>query len=180
MSALSQGSFINDVCCGEPYLMGVAYASLGFVVVAMDMPGMPLRDKAFRDKHYGRILSINGFEDRIAGIRQLAERFSYMDTSRVGIVSYDGATAPAMALLEKPEFYKVGVNVDFEDGRYGIPNTSIIEMYEGERRAERPYDDDLLSALKGKLLLSHGLRNSHSPEMTLQLVEALQTLSRMT
>ena len=173
VSSLPQGSFINDVYCGETYLMGMAYAALGFIVVVMDVPGMPCRHKSFHDRHYGRMDAVNSFDDRVAGIKQLAERYPYMDPERVGIVDYDGATAPALGLLHQPEFYKVGVNVEFEDPRFGFPTSPVVEMYEGVKPAEKPYDDRLLASLKGKLLLIHGLRSSKPPAMTLQLISGL-------
>lgn len=170
VSSLPQGSFINDVYCGETYLMGMAYAALGFIVVIMDVPGMPCRHKSFHDKHYGRMDSVNSFDDRVSGIKQLAERYPYMDIERVGIVDYDGATAPALGLLHRGDFYKVGVNVEFEDPRFGFPTSPVVEMYEGVKQADKPYDDTLLEALEGKLLLVHGLQSSKPPAMTLQLI----------
>ena len=176
-SSLPQGSFINDVFCGDSYLIGSAYAALGFIVVALNLPGMPYRHKAFQDKSYGRIPSVNAFEDRIGGFQQLAKRYPYIDLNRVGIVGCDYTTGGVYGLLEHPEFYKVGINVAFDDSRYGI--ASMVEMYEGMRSPERPYQDKLVSSLQGKLLLIHGLKDLDAPpETTLQLVGALQKANK--
>ena len=75
---------MNTVFAGMDYLLAQALASLGFIVVLIEGRGTPLREKSFQDYHYGDLLYANNFEDRISGIRQLAERYSYMDIDRVG------------------------------------------------------------------------------------------------
>ena len=176
-SLLPQGSFITDTHCGDSYLMGAAFAALGFIVVALDLPGMPYRGKAFQDRCYGSMSSVNAFEDRVSSFRQLAERYPYMDLSQVGIVGCDYVTGAVYGLLDYPEFYKVGVMSAFDDPRFGIP--SIVEVYEGATPPDRPYTDDQLTALKGKLLLIHGLRDVFAPpETTLQLADALQKANK--
>ena len=173
LSLLPQGSFLNDTHSGDPYLTGAAYAALGFVVVSMDLPGMPYRDKAFQDRSYGQIRSANSFGDRIYVLKKLAERYSYMDIDRVGIIGSDYTTGAVYGLLEYPDFYKVGVNVAFDDPRFG--KASVVEMFEGASPPRRPYSDKLVSSLRGKLLLIHGMRDVLAPpETTLQLVDALQ------
>lgn len=172
-SSLPQGSFVNDPYGGDTYLSGASYAALGFIVVALDVPGMPYRSKWFQDQSYGDISSVNAFEDRICGLKALAERYPYMDLNRVGIVGCDWVTGPVYGMLKHPEFYKVGVNVAFDDSRYGV--ASLVEMYEGVKVPERPYTDELLSSLTGKLLLIHGMRDTCTPpETTMQLADGLQ------
>ncbi|MFT3787309.1 MAG: DPP IV N-terminal domain-containing protein [Tepidisphaeraceae bacterium] len=63
------------------------YASLtklGFVVVKMDGMGTAMRSKAFHDVCW-KNLADAGFPDRIQWIKAAAEKYPYMDTSRVGI-----------------------------------------------------------------------------------------------
>lgn len=173
-SSLPQGSFINDVYFGETYITASAYAALGFMVVVMDVPGMPCREKSFHEKHYGSISYINGIEERIHGIQQLASRYPAMDINRVGIVGYDSDAGPMQAMLEQPQFYKVGVSIEPTDPRFGFPATPLVEMYGGVKRAPSLYNAETIASLQGRLLLTHGLRSSRPPEMTLLLVDALQ------
>ena len=72
------------------------------MVVALEGRGTPYRDKAFQDYSYGNIASASAFEDRIAGIRQLAQQYSFMDINRVGIAADDGSPVPVHGLLEHP------------------------------------------------------------------------------
>ena len=58
--------------------------------------------------------------------------------------------------------------------RFGAPNTQMVEMYEGVSHPEKPYNERLVSALTGKLLLIHNMRSHFPTEMTLQLADALQ------
>jgi dipeptidyl aminopeptidase/acylaminoacyl peptidase len=61
-----------------------ALAELGFIVIQLDALGSsPQRSKAFEDFFYGHV-SDNGLPDQIAAIRQLAARYPWMDTTRVG------------------------------------------------------------------------------------------------
>jgi dipeptidyl-peptidase-4 len=84
-------------------------AELGFIVVAIDARGTPYRSRRFSQAGYGE-LNIIGLDDHVAVIQQLGERFSYADTSRVGIVggSFGGWSA-IWGMLDFPDFFKVGV-----------------------------------------------------------------------
>ena len=178
-SWVPQGSFINGPCFDAPYLYAAAYAALGFVVVALEGRGTPYRDKAFQDYSYGHITSASAFEDRIEGIHQLASRYPYMDTRRVGIAADDGSPAPVQGLLEHPDFYKVGVSICHEDPRFGF--ATLYEQYQGlNDGAEQPASaEDLAPALKGKLLLIHGMLDSFTPVTgTIRLLDALQEANK--
>jgi len=174
-SFVPHASFSSGECFGDPYLMGAAFAALGFIVVTMEVPGMPYRHKSFQDACYGRIASVNSFADRIGGLKQLSKRYPYMDLDRVGMVGYDGITGPVYGLLEHPEFYKVGISMAFQDSR--LESASIVEMYEGvsSQPTGAPYAEDLVASLEGKLLLVHGMMDAVTPATgTFRLMEALQ------
>lgn len=85
-------------------------AELGFIVMVIDARGTTYRSKEFSHYSYERLHTI-GMEDHVAAIRQLSERFSYIDAERVGIYghSYGGYTV-IRAMLEFPEFFKVGIS----------------------------------------------------------------------
>ena len=60
------------------------FAELGFIVINVDGRGTPLRSKAFHDASYGRLQDAGSLADHVATLRQLGERHSWFDRSRVG------------------------------------------------------------------------------------------------
>ena len=53
----------------------------------------------------------NTLEDQIAGIKQLAAKYPYIDTDRVGIWGHSGGGfATAAAMFRYPDFFKVGIS----------------------------------------------------------------------
>ena len=177
-SYVPHSSFINDAFMGEAYLLGAAYAALGFIVVAIEGRGTPYRHKAFQDKSYGSITAANAFDDRISGLHQLAERYPYIDLSRIGLVGCDGISGPLWGLLQHPEFYKVGVVSGLQDSRFEI--ASLTEMYEDmTSTANTVHAEELVSRLKGKLLLTHGMADAVTPVAgTFRLIDALQKANK--
>ncbi|HKG06429.1 MAG TPA: DPP IV N-terminal domain-containing protein, partial [Pedobacter sp.] len=84
-------------------------AELGFIVVQCDGMGTSNRSKKFQDVCWQNLKDA-GFPDRIAFIKAAAKKYSYMDTSKVGIFGNSAGGQSAMgALLFHPEFYKVAV-----------------------------------------------------------------------
>ena len=65
----------------------------------------------------------NGLPDQMAGMQQLARRYSWIDLDRAGIYGHSGGGyATADAMLRYPDFFKVGVaeagnhdNREYED-----------------------------------------------------------------
>ena len=172
-SYVPHASFSSGIFCGEPYLMGAAYAALGFIVVAMETPGMPYRSQAFQDNRDNGF----GFADRIAGLRQLAQREPSMDLERVGLVGCDGITSPVNGLLDHPDFYQVGIVVAFEDFRF--EPAAFVESTLGHATIPTLDIEDRVASLRGKLLLIHGMLDTVTPiASTLRLVEALRKANK--
>jgi dipeptidyl-peptidase 4 len=174
------GAFINAPFAGLQSVWAAAYAELGFIVVMLEGRGGPQRSRAFREVGYGWAPAANAFDDRIAGLRQLAESDSSMDLSRVGVVAPDGVNGPVHALLEHPDFYSVGAMVCFQDTR--LLMVSCGETMEGVDR-QLPVDprdaESLAGQLQGKLLLIHGMRDAFTPPAnTFRLVGALQRANK--
>lgn len=162
-----------------------ALAQLGFAVVEIDGMGTPRRSKAFQD-HYYRDMGKQAVPDQMTGIQDLARRYPWLDTDRVGIWGHSGggnATAAAMFLY--PDFFKVGIaesgnhdNRNYEDDYY--------EKYLGLLKTDGKttnYDvqanQDFAKNLKGKLLLAHGMLDDNVPvSSTLLVVEALQKANK--
>jgi dipeptidyl aminopeptidase/acylaminoacyl peptidase len=158
-----------------------ALAELGFVVVAIDGMGTPLRSKSFQDAWYGDMID-NTLPDQVAALKQLGERYPWIDTGRAGIWGHSGGgNATATAMFRYPGVWKVGIaesgnhdNLTYEDDwgeryqgllRKGKDGTS---NYSGQDNAS------LAKNLEGKLFLVHGLMDDNvPPQNTLQVVDAL-------
>lgn len=179
ISSLPQGSFINSVFLNDS-LQAISYAALGFIVVAIEGRGTPLRHKSFQDHHYGDLAYVNDFDDRIAGMRQLAKRYPYMDLERVGIVGHENQTNNIYSLLKHSDFYKVAITNCLYDPRFNV--AAIGEAYDNTRdKAVVPktgYPEDCVESFKGKLLLIQGMLSHLTPCPTYRLVEALQKANK--
>ena len=178
---VSKGSFTNGAVYWMPYLDAAALAELGFIVVQIDGRGTPLRHKAFLDNCYGWTESASKIDDHIAGIQQLAKRYTYMDLNRVGITSHTaGGMGVVGSLCRQDGFYSVGVACSIYDGRF-LPAGLLGERCEGLSgpTVEHPYPEQQVSHLKGKLLLMNSMIDALAPaEGTLRIVDALQTANK--
>ncbi len=153
-----------------------ALAELGFVVVIIDGTCNPDRSKSFHDACYGN-MGDNTIEDQIAGLKQLAAKYPYLDLTRVGVWGHSGGGfATADAMFSFPDFYKVGIS---ESGNHDNRN---YEDDWGERYIGLLSDDNYekqanqlnASKLKGKLLLAHGgMDDNVPPQNTYLVVDAL-------
>jgi dipeptidyl aminopeptidase/acylaminoacyl peptidase len=128
-------------------------------------------------------MSENTLPDQVTGIRQLAKRFSYIDTNRVGIWGHSGGGfATAAAMFRYPDFFKVGIS---ESGNHDNRNYEDDwgERYIGLLKKNADGTDNYTDQanqlyaknLKGKLLLAHGLMDDNVPPYnTWLVVDALQ------
>ncbi|HEX6981389.1 MAG TPA: DPP IV N-terminal domain-containing protein [Balneolaceae bacterium] len=153
-----------------------ALAELGFVVVEIVGTCNPRRTKDFQDRCYGQ-MATNTLPDQIAAIRQLAGRYSFIDTTRVGIWGHSGGGfATATAMFRYPDFFDVGIS---ESGNHDNRN------YESDwgDRFNGPISDSAYAAqanqnyaenLEGKLMLTVGMMDSNvPPQNTMLVVQAL-------
>lgn len=177
LSTLPLGSFINSVFFGFDYLYASALAALGFVVVVIEGRGTPLRNKEFTDYHSGDIAYANDFSDRIAGMRQLAKRYQFMDLERVGITGHENQTNNVYALLKHSYFYKVAVVNCLYDPRFAIaPDEQYYLVGDGAEKIRWP--EDCIESFGGKLLLIQGMMSHLTPTGTFRLVQALQKANK--
>ncbi len=129
-----------------------ALAELGFIVVEIEGTSNPYRSKSFHDMSYGNMAE-NTLPDQISGIRQLAQRYAYIDTSRVGIWGHSGGGfATAGAMFRYPDFFKVGIaesgnhdNRNYEDD-WGERYDGLAANSDYEAQANQNYAKNL----KGK------------------------------
>ena len=161
-------------------------AELGFVVVAIDGMGTPLRSKSFQDAYYGDMID-NTLPDQVAGMKALAAKYPWIDLDRVGMWGHSGGgNATATAMFTYPDFFKVGIaesgnhdNLSYEDDwaeRYhGLmaKNADGSTNYTGQDNASRAKN------LKGKLFLIHGMMDDNvPPQTTLLVVDALMKANK--
>lgn len=158
-----------------------ALAELGFVVVLIEGTGNPNRSKSFHDMYWPD-MSTNTLPDQIAGIRQLSQRYSYIDTTKVGIWGHSGGGfATAAAMFRYPDFFKVGIsesgnhdNRNYEDD-WGERYIGLLTKGpDGKDNYEAQANQVYAKNLKGKLMLAHGMMDNNVPPYnTMLVVDAL-------
>jgi dipeptidyl aminopeptidase/acylaminoacyl peptidase len=153
-----------------------AQAELGFIVVQVDGMGTSNRSKAFHDVAWQN-LGDAGFPDRILWHRAIARKYSWYDTSRVGIYGTSAGGQNSMgALLFHPAFYKAAVSA------VGCHDNRMDKIWWNEQWMGYPLGDHYSKAsnvdnawrLQGKLLLVVGEMDQNvDPASTMQVVNAL-------
>jgi dipeptidyl aminopeptidase/acylaminoacyl peptidase len=152
-------------------------AELGFVVVELDAMGTPGRSKIFHETYYGN-MGDNGLPDQITGIKQLADRHTWMDIERVGIFGHSGGGfASTAGILRYPEFYKVAVSQagnhdqrNYEDDWGEKWQGLLLEYPDGTTNYDNQANHLLAENLRGKLLIAHGTLDSNVPPSNTMLV----------
>lgn len=176
VNLIPQGSFINSHFTS--YYEMAALSAIGFVVVAIAGRGTPLREKGFHEYSFGRQEGEDALIDHIAGLRQLALRYPYMDIGRVGITSLEAPVNVLYGSFMYSDFYKVTVSHVFIDRR---DVDSSQEMYSGivdrETLLKTSGPESYIETFGGKVLLITGLLSGVAGS-TLRLVEALQSANK--
>ena len=168
-------------------------AQLGFIVVSMGhRGGSPMRGKFYHRYGYGKLRDYPLADDKYA-IEQLADRYAYIDLSKVGIFGHSGGGfMSTAALCTYPDFYTAAVSSAGNHDN-NIFNRGWSEIYPGVKEAVKtvkgkdgqdstvytysckvPTNMELAKRLKGHLLLVTGDmdKNVH-PANTLRMVDAL-------
>jgi dipeptidyl aminopeptidase/acylaminoacyl peptidase len=158
-----------------------ALAELGFIVVQIDGMGTPWRSKKFHEAYFGD-MGDNTLPDQVAGMKQLAERYPFIDIDRAGIWGHSGGGyAAAGAMFRYPDFFKVGIsesgnhdNRVYEDDWAEKWMGLLEKNTDGTSNYDTQANQALAKNLKGHLLLAHGTMDSNvPPNNTLLVVEAL-------
>ena len=153
-----------------------ALAELGFIVVEIDGMGTPGRSKAFADAYYGR-MGDNTLPDQIAGMKELAQRYRFIDIEKVGIWGHSGGGfATAGAMFRHADFFDVGVaqsgnhdNRNYEDD-WGERYQGLLEKRgDGDNYADEA-NQTHAAKLRGKLMLAHGAMDDNVPIYNTTLV----------
>ena len=161
-------------------------AELGFIVVLIEGTSNPLRSKSYHDMYYPN-MSENTLPDQVTGIRQLSERYPYMDTTRVGIWGHSGGGfATAAAMFRYPDFFKVGIsesgnhdNRNYEDD-WGERYIGLLKKNpDGTDNYTAQANELYAKNLKGKLMLAHGMMdNNVPPTNTMLVIDALEKANK--
>jgi dipeptidyl aminopeptidase/acylaminoacyl peptidase len=154
-----------------------ALAELGFVVVEIDGMGTPWRSKSFHDAYYAK-MGDNTLPDQVAGMKELAKRYSWIDIDRVGIYGHSGGGfAAADAMFRYPDFFKVGIseagnhdNRVYEDDWGERYQGLLARNPDGTDSYTREANQIYAKNLKGKLLLAHGTMDNNVPPYNTLLV----------
>lgn len=163
-----------------------ALAELGFIVVQIDGMGTPWRSKKFHDAYYGN-MGDNTLPDQVAGLKELARRFAWIDIDRVGIYGGSGGGfATADAMFRYPDFFKVGVsasgnhdNRGYEDDWAEKWQGLLVKKADGTSNYDDQANQNHAKDLRGKLLLAHGTMDDNVPPYnTLLVVDALIKANR--
>lgn len=159
-----------------PVMRFTRLVEMGFIVVTIDGMGTDNRSKDFQDVAW-RNLKDAGFPDRILWMQAAAQKYKYMDLSKVGIYGYSaGGQNTLSALLFYPEFYKVGVAL------CGCHDNRMDKIWWNEQWMGWPvgpwYSEnsnvDNAWRLEGKLFLINGeMDDNVDPASTLQVVAEL-------
>jgi dipeptidyl-peptidase 4 len=156
-------------------------AELGFIVVCIDGMGTPGRSKSFHDALYGDMAD-NTIPDQVAGIKELAAKYPWIDAGRVGIYGHSGGgAATAAAMFHAPDFFKVGVsesgnhdNRVYEDDWAEKWVGLLKKKADGTTNYDSQANENFAKNLKGRLLLIHGTMDDNvPPNNTLLVVDAL-------
>ena len=180
----------------------VGLAQIGFVVVTFGhRGGCPMRDKWYHTFGYNNLRDYPLADDK-CGIEQLADRFSFIDKSKVGIFGHSGGGfMSTAALCTYPDFYTAAVSSagnhdnniynqwwgethhgvrevkSFEkktvkDSITGKDTTVSVEKIKFETKI--PTNIELAKNLKGYLMLVTGdVDNNVHPANTLRMADAL-------
>ncbi|MDO4198389.1 MAG: prolyl oligopeptidase family serine peptidase [Erysipelotrichaceae bacterium] len=155
-------------------------AKLGIAGIIIDGLGTPGRGKKLHDYSWLNIHGNNGLLDHVTMAKELKEKFPFLDTDNVGIWGNSGGgCATSRALLEYPDYFKVGVssagnhdqrmyNNEWTERYYGLYNDEHKDAYiTGDNTS-------LAKNLKGHLLIVHGMMDDNvTMSQSIRLVDAL-------
>lgn len=177
----------------------VALAQLGFIVVNFGhRGGSPMRNNYYHTFGYNDLRDYALADDKY-GIEQLADKYSFIDISRVGIYGHSGGGfMSTAAILSFPDFYDVAVssagnhdnniyNQWWGETHNGVTQVEKKVKTKGEVKdslkkeetkitfkGEVEKNQDLAKNLKGHLLIVHGdIDNNVHPGNSLRVVDQL-------
>jgi len=145
--------------------------------VQIDGMGTPWRSKKFHEAYYGD-MGDKTLPDQVTGMKQLAQRYPWIDIDRAGIWGHSGGGfAAAGAMFRFPDFFKVGIseagnhdNRQYEDD-WGEKWQGLLKKNpDGTTNYDNQANQLQAKNLKGKLLLAHGTMDTNVPPVNTMLV----------
>jgi dipeptidyl aminopeptidase/acylaminoacyl peptidase len=120
----------------------------------------------------------NTLPDQVSGLRQLAEKYGFLDLDRVGIWGHSGGGfATGAAMFKYPDFFKVGIS---ESGNHDNRNYEDdwgeryigLEVFDNQGVSNYEHQANQVHAgnLKGKLFIIHGGMDDNVPPYNSYLV----------
>ena len=179
-----------------------ALAQVGFIVVTFGhRGGSPMRDKWYHTFGYNNLRDYPLADDKY-GLEQLADRFSYIDKSKIGIFGHSGGGfMSTAALCTYPDFYTAAVssagnhdnniyNRWWGETHHGVQEQksfvkktvkdsvtgkdTVISVEEVRFETKIPTNMGLAKNLRGHLMLVTGdMDNNVHPANTLRMADAL-------
>ncbi len=160
-------------------------AQFGFIVATVgNRGGHPARSKWYHSYGYGNLRNY-GLADKKHAVEQLADRYNFIDISRVGIHGHSGGGfMSTAAMLVYPDFFKVAVS-NAGNHENNIYNRWWSEKHHGVKEETDTAgnvsfkyaidtNSSLAKNLKGHLLLTTGeIDNNVHPGNTIRMANAL-------
>jgi len=159
----------------------ISLAGLEFITLMLDTRGMPTGSRALHQIGYP-LLQEPQLADHAAAVRQLCDRFPFMDRDRIGIIGHSaGGSAAMRAMFDYGDLFKVGVAVcGYNDA--ALCPAAWADKYRGpDGGLEDAAQPNATAAhkLKGRLLLVSGdLDENVHVSHTLAVVDALVKSNR--
>lgn len=146
---------------GHNYLWHLMLAQRGYVVLSIDNRGTPgPRGRDWRKSVYRKV-GIIAAQDQVAALRELQDRWPYLDASRVGIWGWSGGGSMSLnAIFRYPDVYHTAMAIAF------VANQRFYDTIYQERYMGLPKDNPEgfeagspithAHRLRGNLLLVYG------------------------
>lgn len=175
----------NNISWSSGMLRTDRLAQIGFIVITVgNRGGHPDRSKWYHNFGYGNLRDY-GLEDQKTAVQRLAQKYSFIDGTKVGIHGHSGGGfMSTAAILQYPDFYTAAVSCSGNHDN-SIYNRWWSEQHHGVKEQISEKGDttfvynistnpQIASRLKGHLMLVTGdIDNNVHPANTYRVVDAL-------
>ena len=155
------GQTVQDVWDDSRFLFNNLLVQEGFIVVSVDNRGTRApKGREWRKSIYKKIGTITA-QDQVDALDELAKRYSFIDTERVGVFGHSGGGSSTLTMLFKHgDKFHAGVAIA------PVPDIGLYDTIYQERYSGNPNTDpesyyntssiNFVEGFVGKLLLMHG------------------------
>lgn len=195
ISSVYPGPFYEYVPTQFDFIHGrnTQLAQLGLIVIAVGhRGGSPMRGKYYHTYGFGNLRDYPLADDKYA-IEQLADRYPYIDATRVGIFGHSGGGfMSTAAICTYPDFYKAAVSAAGNHDNY-IYNKWFTETHNGATEEKKVVKDSVngdrteytykfrvntninlaKNYKKGLLLVTGDMDDNVHPAHTYRMIDAL-------